>query len=278
MPETTCDRRALEIARAIHEAESPTATILFGSRARGDFDELRSDIDIMLVDSRIPDEDRRQSVDDWVSRLAAGVYGFEIPVQTLWILYDEFQEKRRYVNHVVSHALKDGAIMSANPMDFILPNDDGGNVEYDWTDYENRLQDAEGHLGMFQLGDDHSRGDRMVSQRAHSALEHALKALIAAHGAVYPSTHDLGALIGTIRRIDSKFENFALSIDPAIYSDYAGRFEYLDARRHPRLTDQPEYRERTVRDVRNIIDLAIEARGERNGNADSDTEPSRLPN
>ena len=33
----------------MHEREQPLATILFGSRARGDYEERRSDIDIMVV-------------------------------------------------------------------------------------------------------------------------------------------------------------------------------------------------------------------------------------
>ena len=43
------DARALRVARVVQERAQPEFAILFGSRARGDHDELTSDIDVMLV-------------------------------------------------------------------------------------------------------------------------------------------------------------------------------------------------------------------------------------
>ena len=50
------DRRAVQIAQEIHQDRAPLATILFGSRARGDHNEDRSDIDILIVEDNPPDE------------------------------------------------------------------------------------------------------------------------------------------------------------------------------------------------------------------------------
>ena len=47
------DPRAIAVARAVLEREGPEFTILFGSRARGDWDE-ESDIDLMLVTGEAP--------------------------------------------------------------------------------------------------------------------------------------------------------------------------------------------------------------------------------
>ena len=43
-----------------------------------------------------------------------------------------------------------------------------------------------------------------------------------------------------------------LSIAPDIYAEYAGHLGYR-ARRQPRLTDQPDYLEKTVADARFLI-------------------------
>ena len=97
----------------------------------------------------------------------------------------------------------------------------------------------------------------MIAQHAHSALEHAMKAVIAAHGATYPSTHNLAHLIGTIRRLPgSELHDFSLSISPDVYSAYAGHQEYLAGRVPPTLTQMPNYRERTVADAQRLLDRA----------------------
>ena len=43
------DPQALRIAQELHRSESPTLTVLFGSRARGDYAPGRSDVDILMV-------------------------------------------------------------------------------------------------------------------------------------------------------------------------------------------------------------------------------------
>lgn len=84
-----------------------------------------------------------------------------------------------------------------------------------------------------------------------------MKAVIAALGAVYPSTHNLAHLVGTICRLpDSELQDCALSIPPDVYSEYAGHQEYLDGRVSPMLTQLPDYRERTVADTQRLLDRA----------------------
>ena len=55
--------------------------------------------------------------------------------------------------------------------------------------------------------------------------------------------------------------DFRLSIVPDIYAAYAGRRGYR-ARRQPRLTDQPDYLEKTVADAQLLIERAKAAREE----------------
>ena len=51
------DVRAVTLARLLHETRKSALTILFGSRARGDYAEGRSDIDFLLVEDAMPDEE-----------------------------------------------------------------------------------------------------------------------------------------------------------------------------------------------------------------------------
>ena len=257
---TNRDPRALAVARAVYEREKPLATILFGSRARGDYDDRRSDIDIMQVNPNEPDRAYKDSATEWIAEIAQAIYGRPVPVQLVWFAQDEFQENSRYVNHVTTQAMLDGVVMSPHPENYrsrYADNLDESEYEYMWEYYESRLDHAEQHLRVFQTLDDLGESDLMIAQRAHSALEHAMKAVIAAHGATYPTTHNLAHLIGTIRRLpDPELQNFTLSIPPDVYSEYAGHQEYLTGRVHPTLTQMFDYRQRTVADAQRLIDRA----------------------
>ena len=55
------DARALRVARLVQERAQPEFAILFGSRARGDHDELTSDIDVMLVLAAEPGADAQRA-------------------------------------------------------------------------------------------------------------------------------------------------------------------------------------------------------------------------
>ena len=199
MSETNCDPRALKVAQALHEREQPQATILFGSRARGDYDDRRSDIDIMQVNPYEPDPAYKHRATEWVEAVAQGIYGRPVAVQLVWFAHDEFRENSRYINHVTTQALLDGVVMSQNPEDYrsrYAGDREETEYEYQWTDYENRLLHAESHLWTFQTLYDAGANDLMLGQQAHSTLEHGMKAVIAAHGGTYPSTHNLGATAG----------------------------------------------------------------------------------
>ena len=261
MSETNCDPRALKVAQALHEREQPQATILFGSRARGDYNDRRSDIDIMQVNPYEPDPAYKNRATEWIEEVAQAIYGRPVPVQLVWFAQDEFRENSRYVNHVTTQAMLDGVVMSQNPEDYRSRYEDDceeTEYEYQWTDYENRVFHAESHLRVFQALCDLGENDLMIGQRAHSTLEHGMKAVIAAYGGTYPTTHNLGQLLGTVRRVErgADLADFSLSMSPDIYSEYAGDQEYKLRRNFPPLTEQPDYRERTVADAQRLIDRA----------------------
>ena len=153
MNENKCDPRALKVAKLVHERENPQATILFGSRARGDQEENRSDIDIMLVIPETPGAEYKEALDEWAQQVALDVYQRQVPVQLTWYRRADFDENLRYINDVATRALLDGVLMSENPEQFHsrYSNGDRMEPEYKWTDFNNRLDHAEGHLEAFEI-------------------------------------------------------------------------------------------------------------------------------
>lgn len=252
------DPKALTVARMVHRRENPQATILFGSRARGDHEEQRSDIDIMLVLPEVPEAGHKELVDEWAQQVASKVYRRPVPVQLTWYARARFDENLRYVNDVATRALLDGVLMSGTPEEFHSRYADGqpADCEYNWTEYQNRLDHAEGHLEAFERMDEVGARDFIVGEHAQAALEHAMKAIIAGHGGTWRDTHNLGHLLGTVRRIDPEMRDYTLGISPDIYSAYAGNEGYAAERQQPRLTDQDDYRERTIADVFNLLERA----------------------
>ena len=258
----TQDAKALRVAQLVRQREQPELAILFGSRARGDYDEARSDIDIMLVQAAAPGDADRQSAAQAALKASQTAYGREVPVQLVWRTLDEFRHNRRYVNSVETRAVRDGVIMPRDPncSGSSHCEDEQTGYEYDWSRYDERLRYANVHLQVFVDTVELGRDDLVVGQQAQNALEHALKALLEAHGAPYRNTHDIGELLGNARHHDPELSEFSLAISPDIYTEYAGRQGYHLSRSNPMLTNQEDYLAKTVDDVEFIINRAAQIR------------------
>ena len=258
------DPRALRVARFVLERERPELAILFGSRARGDHDELRSDIDVMLVLEAIPDDDAKRAATESAGAAVEKAYGREVPVELVWRSLEEFRRNRRYVNSVETNAVRDGIVMPRNPNEYGSSRyeDEETEYDYDWTNYDERLRHAETHLDEFVFMAESGRSDIAIGQHAQGALEHGMKALLEAHGASYRSVHNIGELLGNIRRNDPEMSDFGLSIPADVYTEYVGDREYR-RRLQPELTSYPDYLERTREDAQYIIDRAREVRSRR---------------
>ena len=254
------DPKALRIAKAVQQREQPELVILFGSRARGDREDLLSDIDVMLVQATEPD-DAIQRAAAAAARVARETYGREVPVELVWRTIEEFRHNRRYVNSVETHAVKDGIVMPRDPNQYGSSEYEDEDTEhsYDWESYEVLIERAEAHLSMFQVGVANDQPDFPIGQQAHFALECGLKALLEARQIPYGSNQSMADLLGTLRHFRPEMQDFRLSIAPDIYAEYAGRRGYR-TRRQPRLTDQPDYLEKTVADARFLIERAKAAR------------------
>ena len=265
MTAATCDPRALSVAQAVHQREQPLATILFGSRARGDYEERRSDIDIMLLQHEIPDWEMQWPITEWVAAIVQETYGRDVPVQLLWRTPDQFRYRRRYVNSVETRAARDGVFMSQDPnwRDTVRYAGEATECEYDWSIYDNRMRYAESNLTAFEDTIDLGSPDLIVGYHAQAALKYALKALLESHGAICRSAYDIAYMLDRLRRIDPKMRDFNFSLPPDIYTEYDWASDYGLPRRHPSLTDQPDYRTRTVADAQRIINRARAVRQSR---------------
>ena len=264
MTAASCDPRALSVARAVHQRERPQATILFGSRARGDYEERRSDIDIMLVQPEVPDGEYKGSVEEWAEGVVRATYGRRVPVQLVWMSEERFRDGQRYINHVATQALFDGVIMTQDPEEYHNrdADDEETEYEYDWTPYDERMRHAEAHLLAFEQMVDLDNIDLLVGQQAQNALEHTMKALLEAHSARYQRTHNIGDLLGRVRDVDPELRQFQFSIPPDIYTQYAGDQVYSPPSQ-PLLSEQPDYRARTIADAQRIINRARAVRESR---------------
>ena len=251
------DHRALQVAQRVQQHEQPDLAILFGSRSRGDHDELKSDIDIMLVQETEPDTEQKRLATQVANKIATETYGQMVQVELVWRTLDQFRFNRRYTNSVETSAAREGVIMPRNPENYSPSDyeDEQTEYQYDWSNYQERVRHAEIHLDEFVFLAEAGRNDLVIGQQAQNALEHGMKALIHAAGGEYPNTHSISDLLGAVRHFDPTMNDFSLSIPPDVYTEYEGQAEYR-ARRQPELTQYPDYLEKTTEDVSQIINRA----------------------
>ena len=84
LTQTKCDPRALRVAEDLHRKLEPKMTILFGSRARGDYEDGRSDIDIMVVQKVLPSGSEQLAMQAETQAGAETIYDHYVPVQLFW--------------------------------------------------------------------------------------------------------------------------------------------------------------------------------------------------
>ena len=144
-----CDPRAWQVALRLREQADPELLILFGSRARGDWKEGRSDLDLMLILDQEFDWDDYLRINAAARGLTKEIYGENLPIQTLCYTAGDFHRMRRSRNHVTKRALLEGIIMPRNPEDYQLDYEDDDDLDYECTIAEERLRHAEMHLNDF---------------------------------------------------------------------------------------------------------------------------------
>ena len=253
------DQRSIAVAEAARQVGQPDLTVLFGSRARGDYREKRSDIDILMIQPELPQPGQKRATLDAAIRSASELYDHRVEVQIVWYRTDQFEKYRRSVNHMIARAMEDGIAMPRNPEEF---RDQGeADFTYEWTVTEQRVRHAEIQLEMFNLAHMSSNPDtidRGAGKNGQEALEHALKALISAHDARYDRTHKLTRLVQQAQQADPGL-GFQPSLDYGILDQYAGQYDYYEPTQ--RITAVPGYRAAITRDVERLLRRVRTIRG-----------------
>ena len=114
------DHRALQVAQRVQQHEQPDLAILFGSRSRGDHDELKSDIDIMLVQETEPDTEQKRLATQVANKIATETYGQMVQVELVWRTLDQFpfqqalhqQRRNQRRTRRCHHAAQSGKLQS----------------------------------------------------------------------------------------------------------------------------------------------------------------------
>ena len=109
---TNTDPRAVELVEFLHQSRNPHLTILFGSRARGDYAEGRSDVDILLVEDPLPSGEEAEESEMALRKAKAGLYrGQKIEANWLLRTLEEFRSDTRCVGNLEAKALNDGYVL-----------------------------------------------------------------------------------------------------------------------------------------------------------------------
>lgn len=217
------DPKACAVARAVGEAVRPDRVILFGSRARGDYNP-HSDIDLLIItDADSTDRQGYQDTSAAAHRKAEELYGDLIGVDLVRLGEKAFHDGRRARNHVAGQAVRDGFDGNGDKVEYDNP------VPSNWPDIRQRIANARRSLRDLEvLVEDSRSSQEAIGFHAQQAMENALKGWISALDADYRNTHDLAKLAAIVRRHPGESHTPA-GEKLAWLSRYAVRYRYADA-------------------------------------------------
>jgi HEPN domain-containing protein len=223
------DPDAVIVVRAVFDQVRPVQAILFGSRARGAY-RTDSDIDIAIITAEPVPENRRLEIDGIAARAAAALHPDSPTTDVSFLTVAELLAGRVKKNTLANSIAKEGKPI----MDGSTAGLDAGNEEegVNWDDVDARVRSAqEATKGLEILVRDEEAPQSLVGYAAQQALEHAYKALIAAHGEVYPTSgrdgHNLRILVSRLQEVMGR--DFRVpGADWQILTAYAGGGRYQD--------------------------------------------------
>ena len=212
------DLRALRTARALQGVWDDTTVILFGSRARRDWNDY-SDVDLMRVG--IETTRRVAAYLPPAYRAACQEYGPNPPaIDVKCLSRQDFREQVIYSrNRIGAVAYREGIVMDGYMPPLREPGSRAPHPENsERMELEERLTDAHLLYDEIHLYLDNERYTKNCVFHAYQALEHGLKALIVAQERAYPRIHDLTQLAKECR--------LELQSDLRLLAEYAGRPRY----------------------------------------------------
>ena len=189
------DPRAVTLVNLLHELRRPHLTILFGSRARGDYAEGHSDVDIVLVEDQRPDEETLNHSALAFRKAKAELYRGQC-IDSQWVIRtpEEFKRRSRSVNAVDAKALRDGYILGDEREHYSTL------ARVRSTHHQTRW--ANSHLSF--LNNLKGTDQEQQSTQAYLAITNALTAAGNAAGEWCPDLHDVEMLLELARKADPK--------------------------------------------------------------------------
>ncbi len=219
----------MAVARAVFDQVKPVQAILFGSRARGDY-LTDSDIDIAVITTDPVPEDRRLDIDEIAARAAVGLHPDAPFTDVSFLTVAELLAGRVKKNTLANSVAKEGKLIMNG---YAAGRDTEFEEEaVNWDDVAARVKSAQEAVVSLEILVGSGRSpERMLGYAAQQALEHAYKALIAAHGEVYPAGgrdgHNLRILISRIQEVLG--QDFQVpGMNWQILTAYAGSGRYED--------------------------------------------------
>lgn len=197
------DRRAIEVARAVHRIAESEQTILFGSRARGDH-RPDSDVDVLIIKDPQPTEDWLEDLRDRARTLQMSQLPEASGIDVICMTAREFGTRRHLRNNLANSIAKQGSpIMPQTPEQAEPPEE-----SIDWDDVDDKLNDAlnaaNDLTSLAQSGIITTFSDKQLGRIAQNALENAYKTVLGAHGFEYPTSgrdgHNLRIITERIRQ------------------------------------------------------------------------------
>lgn len=202
---TNYDAKAILVARSVEEIAAPDDIFLFGSRARGDWDDA-SDIDIFTIaDSEPATKERHRRALKAGQDRALEIYGHPVKIDLVRYSPADFERFRSARTHLTYHALKDGINMNCEPAAHSgrypeVEPDNRPDVEQRFINYQRQILAAESLL-------EQGLGYEEVGQQFQRCLENAYKGFLAyleyddGAGNAWRRTHSLAALQVAIRTL-----------------------------------------------------------------------------
>lgn len=229
-PMTRYDSRAAQVAGAVHDSLNPVQTILFGSRARGDY-RWYSDIDIFVITADETEPDYREYAKSVAEQARKELLPEADKTDVICWTLQKFLDNRCLKNNLANHVARDG--LPIMPPEDIGYSSDYGAESIDWNNVRTRVRDAIGNADTLQNALDVNRAnEKAFGHIAQQALEHGYKALLGANGHDYPVSwrgHDLAGLIALVRERLSLGPDFPIPGEEHSYlTEFAGSAIYAD--------------------------------------------------